>query len=125
MLKTVKKRNFNYWTYATNEQIQFDNLVKIIKLPLNDPVPESFLSDMAPLWRIQFAEIGEKTKIKVIASHSLVDGRNVFQLLELFSAYALNRELFEKSKQNRSKPLLYNFCKNDWFTKEITDKNEF
>ena len=80
---------------------------------------------MAPLWRIQFAEIGEKTKIKVIASHSLVDGRNVFQLLELFSAYALNRELLEKSKQNRSKPLLYNFCKNDWFTKEITDKNEF
>ena len=56
--------SINYWTYATNEEIQFDNLVKIIKLPLNDPVPESFLSDMAPLWRIQFAEIGAKTKIK-------------------------------------------------------------
>ncbi len=64
LIKTVKKRNFNYWTYATNEEIQFDNLVKIIKLPLNETVPESFLSDMAPLWRIQFAEIGEKTKIK-------------------------------------------------------------
>ena len=124
-LKLLKKEKLNYWAYATNEEIQFENLVKIVELPLNDPVPESFPLDVAPLWRIQFAEIGEKTKIKVIASHSLVDGRNVFQLLELFSAYALNRELSEKLKQNKNQPLLYNFGKSDWFTKEITDKKGY
>ena len=124
-LKLLMKDNLHYWAYATNEEIQFDNLVKIVELPLNDPVPEPFPLDAAPLWRVQFAEIGEKTKIKVIASHSLVDGRNIFQLLELFSSYALNKELSDKLKMNKNQPLLYNFGKSEWFTKEITDKKGY
>ena len=119
------KENLHYQAYAANEEIQFDNLVKIVELPLNDPVPEPFPLDVAPLWRVQFAEIGEKTKIKVIASHSLVDGRNIFQLLELFSSYALNKELSAKLKMNKNQPLLYNFGKSEWFTKEITDKKGY
>lgn len=123
-LKLITKEELHYWAYATNEEIQFENLVKIVDLPLNDPVPEPFPLDVAPLWRVQFTEIGEKIKIKVIASHSLVDGRNIFQLLELFSSYALNRELSEKLKMNKNQPLLYNFGKSEWFTKEITNKKD-
>ena len=124
-LKLITKEDLHYWAYGTNEEIQYEKLVKIVDLPLNDPVPESFPLDVAPLWRVQLAEVGEKVKIKVIASHSLVDGRNIFSLLELFSSYALNRELSEKLKMNKNQPLLYNFGKSEWFTKEITDKKNY
>ena len=100
-------------------------MVKIVDLPLNDEIPESFPLDIAPMWRINFSQIGEKIKIKVIASHSLVDGRNIFELLDLFSSYALNKELPEKFNMKKKQPVLYKFGKSDWFTKEIIDKKDY
>ncbi len=94
-LKLIEKEKFPYWAYSTDEEIQYENLVKIVDLPLNDEVPEPFPLDITPLCRVHFSQIEEKTKIKVIASHCLVDGKNIFGLLELFSSYVLNKELTE------------------------------
>lgn len=124
-LKLVKKDNLFYWSYATDEEIKFENLVKIINSSLIDEVPEPFSLDIAPLWRVQFSQIDEKTKIKVIASHSLVDGRNIFELLDLFASYSFNMELPDKLKIKKNQPVLYEFGKNDWFSKEITEKKGY
>ncbi len=69
-LKIIEKEKLQYWTYSTDEEIQFENLVKIIDLSLNDEVPEPFSLDIAPLFRVHFSQIGEKTKIKIIGSDS-------------------------------------------------------
>ena len=90
-LKLIKKENLYYQAYTTNEEIKFENVIHIVDLPLIDGVPESFPLDIGPLWRVHFSQIGEKIKVKVIASHLLVYGRSIFLLLDLFSSYILNK----------------------------------
>ena len=124
-LKLIKKENLYYWAYTTNEEIKFENVINIVDLTLIDDVPESFPLDIGPLWRVHFSQIGDKIKIKVIASHSLVYGRSIFLLLDLFSSYALNKEFPEKLKMLKNQPILYRFGKSDWFTKEVTDKKDY
>lgn len=121
-IKLITKNNFPYWVYASNEEIQFDNLIKIVDEPLIDDVPVCYDASIAPLWRVSLSQIQEKIKIKVIASHAITDGRSIFDLFNLFASYGLNRELNENLKKAMNQPVLYEFGKKDWFTKEIIDR---
>lgn len=119
-IKMITKNNFHYWCYAENEEINFDNLIKIVEAPLNDEVPQPYNSEKAPLWRVYISQINEKTKIKVIASHGIMDGRTIFDLFDLFASYALNKDINNKLKLAKNQPVLYEYGKKDWFTEEIT-----
>ena len=122
-IKIQEIDNLQYWCYAKNEEIQFDNLIKINKdNKIEDEVPPIFDPTIAPLWRLYLSEINEVIKIKIIASHGIIDGRTLFDLFDLFTSYALNKELNEKLKNAKNQPVLYEYGKKDWFTKEITDK---
>ena len=81
-----------------------------------------FSLDSTPLRRVHFSQIGKKIKIKVIVSYSLEDGKNIFELLVLFSSYALDKELPEQLKIKKINLYYINFVKSDCFTKEITKK---
>ncbi|ORX79183.1 hypothetical protein BCR32DRAFT_294584 [Anaeromyces robustus] len=116
-LKLVTKDNLPYWYYATDEEIQFDNLIKKVDAPFIDEISTNYETDIAPLWRIHISQIDDKTKIRVMASHSIITARAIFDLLDLFTAKALNQEINEKSK---NQPALYEYGKKDWFTEEIT-----
>lgn len=121
-IKMITKDNLQYWSYATDEEIQFDNLIKLVEgAPLDDEVPTPNEPDVAPLWRVHISQINDKTKIKVIASHGIMDGRTTFDLFDLFASYALNQEINDKLKASKNQPVLYEYGKKDWFTKEITD----
>jgi len=106
------------WYYASNEEIQFDNLIKIVEAPFNDEPPTPNKPSEAPLWRVYISSIGDKTKIRVCASHSIIDGRSLFDLLDLFVAYGLNKELNERLLKSKYQPVLYDYGKKDWFTEE-------
>ena len=67
-LKIVTIDGKYYFKYAENDEIQFDNLIKIIKsiTPLQDGLSEWFEIDKAPLWRLELSETeNEKTKIRL------------------------------------------------------------
>ena len=121
-IKLIMKDSKQFWCYATDEEIQFDSLIKIVDGSLIDDVPQPYESDIAPLWRVHLIQLEDQTKIKVVASHGITDRRCIFDLLELFGSYAQNKEISEKLKSSRHQPVLYEFGKKDWFTKEITDK---
>ena len=80
----ISKDNLQYWAFAINEEIKYENLIIIIDFPILDEIPESFPLDINPSWRINFSQNGEKTKIKVLSSHSLEYGRIISNLFELF-----------------------------------------
>ena len=121
-IKIKEKDNLQYWCYANDEDIKFDNLVKIVEdNQINDEVPKTYDPTIAPLWRVHISEIKDKVKIKLIASHGIIDGRTVFDLFDLFASYALNKEINEKLKKSKNQPALYEFGKKDWFTKEIIE----
>ena len=121
-LKIITKENKQYWCYATNEEIQFDNLISIIDAPFEDEVPTSYELDIAPLWRVHLSQIDDNTKIKAIACHAITDGRSIFDLFDIFASYATESELKIRLKNARNQPTLYQFGKKDWFTKEITER---
>jgi len=123
-LITNKDNNLPYWYYATDDDIQFENLVKLIENDkLIDEVPPSYEPDIVPLWRLHISQIGDKTKIKFMASHAITDGRSVFDLMELMASYALDKRLNDKLESYKNQPVLYEYGKKEWFTKEITDIN--
>lgn len=70
-----------------------------------------FSLDITHLRRVHFSQIGEKTKIKVIVSYSLVDWKNIFELLALFSSNALDKELPEQLKIKKINLYYINFGK--------------
>jgi len=120
-IRMYTKNELKYMGYATDEEIQFDHLIKIVDAPLLDEVPERIALDTAPLWRVHLSQIGDKTKIRVSANHCLVDGKGLFDLFDLFSSVACSREINERLKEARNLPTLYEFGKKEWFTKEITE----
>jgi len=121
-IKLITKDNLPHWYYATNEEIQFDNLIKITEAPHIDDIPPLHNANEGPLWRVEISQINDKTKIRVSASHSIIDGRSLFDLLELFGTYALDKcELNERLENSKNQPALYEYGKKDWFTKEYTD----
>jgi len=121
-LKLITKENLEYWNYATDEEIQFDNLIHIVDEPFDDAVPETRDADKAPLWRVHVAQYADKTKIKVLGSHCILDGRGIFSFFDLICTYALGRELNDTLKSYQNQPVLYEYGKKDWFIKEITEK---
>lgn len=121
-IKMITKDHLQYWCYATDEEIQFNRLIKIVNdAPLEDEVPTPYEPDRAPLWRVHLTSIKNKMKLKVIASHGIIDGRSIFDLFELFASYAFGKEINENLKNYRNQPVLYEFGKKDWFTEEITN----
>jgi len=124
-LKIIKKDNSDkqYWCYANDDEIQFDNLIKIIDdAPLDDEIPTFYEPDIAPLWRVHLSQIKEKTKIKVLACHAITDGRCIFDLLDIFASNALEIEYNDRLKNAKNQPTLYQYGKKDWFTEEITER---
>ena len=117
-IKAIFKDNLYYWHYTSNEEIQFENLFKIVESDILDEVPINKSNDNL-LWKVNLSEVGNKTKIKVSASHSIIDGRGIFDLLELFTLCAMNKEFNEKLSNYKNQPVLYEFGKKDWFTKEF------
>lgn len=122
-IKLVYKDNLPHWYYATNEEIQLDNLVKIVEAPLIDDIPTPHGSSEGPLWRLLLSQINDKTKFRISASHSIIDGRSLFDLLDLFVAYGLNNDINEKLKEYKNQPVLYEYGKKDWFNKDYTTEN--
>ena len=118
-IKVINKDNLYYWHYASNEEIQFDNLFKIVESKILDEVPIPNKSIESLLWRVEISQIENKTKIKVSASHSIIDGRGIFDLLDIFTLCALNKEFNEKLNNYKNQPVLYEYGKKDWFTKEF------
>jgi len=119
-IKMYIKNDLKYLGYATDEEIQFDNLIKIVNAPLLDEVPERIPLD-TPLWRVHLSQIGDKTKIRVNANYCLVDGMGLFDLFNLFSSIACGKEISKKLKDAKHLPTLYEFGKKEWYTKEITE----
>ncbi len=122
-IKVINKDNLYYWHYASNEEIQFDNLFKIVDSKILDEVPIPNKSIESLLWRVEISQIENKTKIKVSASHSIIDGRGIFDLLDIFTLCALNKEFNEKLNNYKNQPVLYEYGKKDWFTKEFLMKD--
>ena len=121
-LKLITKEKLEYWNYTTDEEIQFNNLIHIVDEPFDDAVPETYKPDKAPLWRVHVAQYDDKTKIKVLGSHCILDGRGIFGFFDLICAYALDKGLNDTLKSYQNQPVLYEYGKKDWFTKEITEK---
>jgi len=121
-LKLITKDDLQYWQYASDKEIQFDHLIKIVDEPLEDNLPETCQPDFAPLWRVYISQIDDKTKIRVSGSHCILDGRGIFDLFDLITTYALNKELNEKLKSYQNQPVLYSYGKKEWYTPEITEK---
>lgn len=124
-LKIVTIDNKYYYKYAENEEIQLDNLIKIIKgiTPLQDGLSEWFEIDKAPLWRLELSETeNKKTKIRLKICHGIIDGRGAFDVLDLFYCLALNKPLTERLNSFRNQPAIYEFGKKCWYTEEITKK---
>ena len=124
-LKIVTIDGKYYFKYAENDEIQFDNLIKIIKsiTPLQDGLSEWFEIDKAPLWRLELSETeNEKTKIRLKICHGIIDGRGAFDVLDLFYCLALNKPLTERLNNFRNQPSLYEFGKKCWYTEEIINK---
>jgi len=119
-IKMYIKNDLKYIGYATDEEIQFDNLIKIVDAPLMDEVPERIPLD-TPLWRVHLSQIGDKTKIRVSANHCLVDGMGLFDLFDLFTSVACGKEIKQSLKDGKNLPILYEFGKKEWYTKEITE----
>ena len=124
-LKIVTIDGKYYYKYAENEEIQFDNLIKIVKgiTPLQDGLSEWFEIDKAPLWRLELSETeNENTKIRLKICHGIIDGRGAFDVLDLFYCLALNKPLTERLNNFRNQPAIYEFGKKCWYTEEITNK---
>lgn len=122
-IKLINKDNLPYWHYATNDEIQFDHLIKIVEAPLIDEIPIPHDASEGPLWRVTLSQIDDRTKFRVSASHSIIDGRSLFDLLDIFVTYGLNKELNEKLMKYRNQPALYEFGKKDWFIREYTEND--
>ncbi|ORX75312.1 hypothetical protein BCR32DRAFT_329861 [Anaeromyces robustus] len=123
----TEKDNLQYYCYATDEEIQFNNIIKIVDDPiLEDKLPDKYDIAKGPLWRIHISEVThgnvKKTKIKAIASHCILDGRGIFDLFDIASTYALDKELNSRLQSFKHQPVLYEFGKKDWYTTEITEK---
>ena len=113
-LKVVTINGNHYFKYAENNEIQFDNLVKIIDgiTPLQDDLSEWFETDKAPLWRLELSETeGENTKIRLKICHGIIDGRGAFDVLDLFYYLALNKPFSERLNSFRNQPAIYEFGK--------------
>ena len=124
-LKVVNIDGNNYFKYAENSEIQFDNLVKIIDgiTPLQDDLSEWIETDKAPMWRLELSETeNENTKIRLKICHGIIDGRGAFDVLDLFYCLALNKPLTERLNSFRNQPAIYEFGKKCWYTDEITSK---
>lgn len=122
-LKIITIDGHNYFQYASDAEIQFDNLIKKIEgvTPLQDGLSEWFEIDKAPLWRVEISETEqEKTKIRLKICHGIIDGRGAFDVLSLFYHLALNKPLNERLNSYRHQPAIYEFGKKCWYTDEIT-----
>ena len=114
-----------YYKYAENEEIQFNNLIKIVEgiTPLQDGLSEWFEIDKAPLWRLELSETeNEKTKIRLKICHGIIDGRGAFDVLDLFYYLALDKPFTERLNNFRNQPPIYDFGKKSWYTEEIIKK---
>jgi len=121
-LKIIKKDNSDkqYWCYANDDEIQFDNLIKIIDdAPLDDEIPTFYEPDIAPLWRVHLSQIKEKTKIKVLACHAITDGRCIFDLLDIFASNALEIEYNDRLKNAKINLPYINMVKRTGLRKKL------
>ena len=108
------ERNIKFWYYARDEEIQFDKAIKIVKdAPLDDETPHLSLNSV-PLWQLQITQFEEKTKINLIYNHALIYGRTIFDVLDIFVTYALDKELNEKLQSYKNLPVLDKFGKNGY-----------
>lgn len=121
-LKLVFENDIPYWYYATEEEIKFENLVKILDEPLEDEVPIPYNLNTQPLWRVSLTQFEEITKIKVTCSHCIIDGRAIFDLFDIFALTAINKEFTDRLESYKNQPVLYEYGKKDWYKREITDK---
>jgi len=124
-LKVVNIDGKNHYQYASDSEIQFDNLVKHIEgiTPLQDGLSEWYETDKAPLWRLEISETEqEKTKIRLKICHGIIDGRGAFDVLAVFYHLALNKPFTERLNGYRNQPAIYEFGKKCWYTDEITSQ---
>ncbi|ORX45062.1 hypothetical protein BCR36DRAFT_333845 [Piromyces finnis] len=124
-LKIITKEGQHYFQYAEDSEIQFDNLVKMLKgkIPLEDELSEWYEIDKAPLWRVEIGETEqEKTKIRVRICHGIIDGRGAFDVLDIFYCLALNEPFTERLDSFRNQPAVFDFGKKCWYTEEITSQ---
>ena len=124
-LKIVTIDGKHYFKYAEDNEIQINNLIKIVEgiTPLQDGLSEWFEIDKAPLWRLELSETeNEKTKIRLKICHGIIDGRGAFDVLDLFYYLALNKPFTERLNSFRNQPAIYEFGKACWYTKEITSQ---
>jgi len=124
-LKIVTIDGKHYFKYAEDDEIQINNLIKIMEgiTPLQDDLSEWFEIDKAPLWRLELSETeNEKTKIRLKICHGIIDGRGAFDVLDLFYCLALNKPFTERLNSYRNQPAIYEFGKACWYTKEITSQ---
>ena len=124
-LKIVSIDGKFYYKYAENEEIQINNLIKIIKdiTPIQDELSKWHEIDKAPLWRLELSNTEcEKTKIRLNICHGIIDGRGAFDVLDLFYCLALNKPLTDRLNSYRNQPAIYEFGKSCWYTKEITSQ---
>ena len=124
-LKIVTIDGKYYYKYAENNEIQMDNLIKIVEgiTPLQDGLSEWFEIDKGPLWHVELSETeNNKTKIRLKICHGIIDGRGAFDVLDLFYCLSLNKPFTERLNNYRNQPALYEFGKACWYTEEITKK---
>ena len=113
-LRFEKKDELDYWKIAPNSELKFENLIKVVNWPDSD-IPESLpLYDM-PHWRLHLSKNENKIKVRVFASHSITDGRCIFDYLELFCCYVKNEKLPEFLERGKKKPALSEFGRRGCF----------
>ena len=111
-----------YFKIAENSELKFDNLVKKLEniTPLYDELPEKTEMDKTSLWQLEISETeGEKTKLRLKMNHAIIDGRCIFDVLDIFYYTAVNKPFPERLNSYRNQPMIYDFGKKSFFTDEI------
>jgi len=121
-LKLSVINDLRYWVLLDIEDCPFEELIKTVGLP-DDKIPEIPIDEL-PIWRLNITEV-EDNKVRFLfsCSHSLIDGRSVFTILELFINIAENNKISEDFLKAENLPLTNSFKKKELFTKEICEED--